>query len=177
MPSSRPLPELLRHVILVGLVFFALPAQAVPSAAGDPVAGAQQFRTCAACHSLQPGRNRTGPSLAGVVGRKAGTAAGFLRYSQVLKASGAIWDEQTLDAWLTDPRAFLPGTRMVFRGVPDPRIRADLIAYLTQVGPLGPAQQPGDMGMGGGELPDLKQAGPQNRVTVWRDNLNERDSP
>lgn len=140
------------------------------AASGDPAQGAQLFgRACGACHSLAPGEHRTGPSLAGVVGRKAGTADGFHRYSQALKDFGAIWDERTLDAWITDPRAFLPGTRMVFRGAPDPQARADLIAYLAQVGQQGPAQRPGEMvGMGDGDLPDLKQVGPQNRVTAIR---------
>lgn len=139
------------------------------AASGDPAQGAQLFgRACGACHSLAPGEHRTGPSLAGVVGRKAGTADGFHRYSPPLQASGVVWDETTLDAWITDPRAFLPGTRMVFRGVPDPQARADLIAYLAQVGPQGPAQQPDGMGMAGGELPDLKRIGPENRVTAIR---------
>lgn len=150
------------------MVFAFLPTQATTAAAGDPVAGAQQFRACAACHALEPGRNRTGPSLAGVVGRKAGTAADFRRYSPALKDSGLVWDERSLDAWITDPGAFLPGTRMMFRGLPDPRARADLIAFLEQARSPDAAQQEGDMGMGGGELPDLKQAGPQNRVTAIR---------
>ena len=168
MPCSWPLPALLRHVILGGAAFLVLLAQTVRSAGGDPVAGAQQFGACAACHSFEPGRNCIGPSLAGIPGRNAGTAGGFCRYWQTLKDSSTVWDEQTLDAWLTDPRAFLPGTRMVFRGVPDPQARADLIAYLAQAGPQGPAQQPDGMGMAGGELPDLKRIGAENRVTAIR---------
>lgn len=139
MLKACSLPSPLRHVILSGAVLLVLPAQAARSAGGDPAAGAKQFGACAACHSLAPGRNRTGPSLAGVVGRKAGTAPGFRRYSQALKDSSTVWDEQSLNDWLTDPQAFLPGTRMAFRGLPDPRARADLIAYLAQAGPNGTA--------------------------------------
>ena len=158
MPCSWPLPALLRHVILGGAAFLVLLAQTVRSAGGDPVAGAQQFGACAACHSFEPGRNCIGPSLAGIPGRNAGTAGGFCRYWQTLKDSSTVWDEQTLDVWLTDPQAFLLGSRMLFCGVRDLRARADLIAYLAQAGQGSQAQQPGDMGMGGGDLPDLKQA-------------------
>jgi cytochrome c len=139
------------------------------AAAGDPAHGAQVFRACAACHSLEPGQHRTGPSLAGVLGRTAGTAAGFRRYSPALKASGVVWNEATLDAWIADPRAFIPGNRMGFRGLSDAQARADLIAYLAQTEPqAAEAPQGGMMGMGGGDLPDLKTAGAEQRVTAIR---------
>ena len=98
------------------------------SAAGDAKHGKAVFVRCAACHTLETGKNRIGPSLAKVVGRKAGTAAGFA-YSPALKAYGKVWDARLLDAFLAAPTKVLPGTRMVM-AVADPKDRADLIAYL-----------------------------------------------
>jgi cytochrome c len=150
--------------------FLASVSVSAIAASGDPVRGAQLFgRACGACHSLAPGQHRTGPSLAGVVGRKAGSAEGFHRYSPSLQASGVVWEGTTLDAWIADPQAFIPGTRMGFRGLPDPQARADLIAYLAE-----PARQNTDtpqggmMGMGGGTPPDLKTLGPEYQVTAIR---------
>ena len=71
-----------------------------------------------------------GPSLAGVWGRKAGTAPGFTRYSEALKTSGVTWNAETLDAWLINPARFIPNNRMTFPGIDDATARADLIAYL-----------------------------------------------
>lgn len=79
------------------------------SAAGDVERGAQVFRACVACHSFAPARHLTGPSLAGVWDRKAGTAEGFGRYSPELKRSGIVWDSKNLDAWLKSPSALVPG--------------------------------------------------------------------
>src|ERR671918_1179020 len=100
------------------------------AAAGDPEAGAQVFRTCAACHTLEPGVHRTGPSLAGVFGRKAGTAESFHRYSDALRSADLVWREDALNRFLADPQAFLPGNRMTFPGISDAQARADVIAYL-----------------------------------------------
>lgn len=99
-------------------------------AAGDVERGAQLSRACVACHSFAPARHLTGPSLAGVWDRKAGTAEGFDRYSQELKRSGIVWDSKNLDAWLKSPSALVPGNAMVFGGIPDARDRSDLLAYL-----------------------------------------------
>lgn len=76
-------------------------------------------------------KNKIGPSLAGVVGRKAGSISGFA-YSAANKNSGDTWDEQTLDAYLTDPRKFIPGTKMVFAGLKNPEDRRALIEYLKE---------------------------------------------
>jgi cytochrome c len=139
---------------------------AAPAERGDPERGARGFRLCAACHSLVPDRNLTGPSLAGVLGRPAGALEGFRRYSPELKGSGVVWGESALDSWLADPQAFIPGNRMVFRGLPDAQARADLIAFLAQAGQGQAATQPGQaMGMGGApEMPDLKTLGPESQV-------------
>src|SRR5260370_37045424 len=97
---------------------------------GDPKGGAELFRAWAACHSLAPDRNMTGPSLAGIWGRKAGSLESFERYSPALKASNAVWDENTLDEWLKSPPRLIPDNRMIFAGISDTRQRADLHAFL-----------------------------------------------
>ena len=138
-------------------------------AGGDAVEGAKVFRACAACHSLAPGRHMTGPSLAGLWDRKAGTAAGFTRYSDALKSAAVTWNAQTLDSWLTDPRAFIPNNRMSFPGIHDAKARADLIAYLQQA-----SSSQGEMPEGGGmmgmsgNVPSLKQLQPKQQVTAIR---------
>ena len=124
------------------LLLAAILASAPARADGDAGEGAKIFRACAACHSLVPGRHMTGPSLAGVWGRKAGTAEGFARYSDALKSSGVTWDAHSLDAWIANPRAFIPNNRMTFPGISDARARADLIAYL-QAASSGQAESEG----------------------------------
>jgi len=97
------------------------------ASAGDAVHGEEIYNSrCVACHS--PDANRVGPKHRGVVGRTAGSLPDF-NYSKAVKNSGVVWDDQTLDKWLTNPQAFIPGQRMNFK-VADPADRADLIAYL-----------------------------------------------
>ena len=125
----------------------------VAFAAGDAGRGAQVFRNCAACHSLEPGMNMTGPSLAGIFGRKAGALPSFHRYSTALTGSGLVWEDQTLDAWIRNPAALVPANEMEFPGIPNATERANLIAYLheaTVSSQAGAAAQRG--------LPDLKSA-------------------
>ena len=86
-------------------------------------------KNCAICHTLEAGKNKIGPSVAGVVGRKAGSVPGFA-YSAANKNSGDIWDAQTLDTYLADPRKFMPGTKMVFAGLKNLQDRKALIEYL-----------------------------------------------
>ena len=99
----------------------------------DPAKGKQIFVKCQVCHSLDAGVNKIGPSLHGVVGRKAGTAPDF-NYGTAMKDSGLTWDEATLNAYLTNPRKLVPGTRMIFVGLPKEQDRQDVIAYLKQTG-------------------------------------------
>lgn len=115
----------------LGSVFWVYASS--PSVVGDSARGAQIFPACRACHSLDPGRNMTGPSLAGIWGRKAGSLESFERYSPALKASGIVWNEKTLDAWLKSPAEFIPDNRMTFPGIKGDKVRADLIAYLRAV--------------------------------------------
>jgi cytochrome c len=135
---------------------------------GDAVRGQQNFRACAACHSLEPGRNMTGPSLADLWGRKAGGLASFERYSDALKSSGIIWDDKTLDEWLTDPHFLVPDNLMSFEGIKDAKVRADLLAFLKEATKPGAApKQSAQMpmkGMGGGQDPNLKKIAPDRQV-------------
>ena len=101
-------------------------------AAGDTAKGKKVFAKCKACHSVKKGKNKIGPSLNGVFGRKAGTAPGFKRYSSAMKKSGVVWDDKTLDKFLTKPRSFLKGNRMPFSGLKKKSQRDDLIAYLKK---------------------------------------------
>jgi len=87
------------------------------------------FAQCMSCHSVKPGVNGLGPSLAGVFGRKAASEPTFA-YSDALKSSGLTWNEANLDKWLTGPMVMVPGTKMTFAGQPDPAKRQELIEYL-----------------------------------------------
>jgi len=119
---------------------------------GSPMRGQKDFRACAPCHSLDPDRNMTGPSLANLWGRKAGSLPSFERYSNALKSSGIIWGDRSLDAWLTDPPRMVPGNDMPFEGIKDAGARADLLAFLKEATkPGAPAQtaQNNMKGMGG----------------------------
>jgi cytochrome c len=109
----------------------AAPDTATPAPAETAAADARPaaFAQCIACHSVEPGKNGVGPSLAGVFGSKAGSVAGF-NYSPANKASGLTWDEATLDEYLTAPMKKIPGTKMTYAGLTDPAQREALIAYL-----------------------------------------------
>jgi cytochrome c len=116
--------------ILLALLAFAFvtPANA-QTAPGDPARGASVYeQRCSGCHSLDA--NRVGPAHRGVHGRRAGAAPNFA-YSDAVRRSGIVWNDATLDRWLTNPQALIPGQRMNFR-IADPRERADVIAYLKR---------------------------------------------
>ena len=105
-------------------------ARAALAEAGDPEKGKAVFEQCAACHSLGDPGDYDGPMLKGVIGRKAGSLEDY-RYSAAMKRSDVTWDATTLDKYVTDPQAFLPGNRMAFAGISDKAQRDDLIAYLS----------------------------------------------
>ena len=145
------------------VVFLSLAMQAA-LAAGDAKRGAQLFQQCMACHSVEEGEHMTGPSLAHVWHRKAGTVEGFMRYSDALKSANVIWDEATLDKWLANPERFAPGTSMTFPGLKAPKDRADVAAYLKAVAEnSAPPAGRGDMGMRGGKA-DLRKAPAEAQV-------------
>jgi cytochrome c len=159
------------------LVVIALATMAsstpVVAETGDAARGQRDFGVCAPCHSLEPDRNMTGPSLAGLWGRKAGSLPSFERYSDALKSSGIIWDDRSLDGWLTDPPRMVPDNEMPFNGIEDARDRADLLAFLKEAtkpgAPQQTAQQGGMGGMGGmmgggGRAPNLKSLEPNMQV-------------
>ncbi|HEV3372212.1 MAG TPA: cytochrome c family protein [Xanthobacteraceae bacterium] len=118
----------------VGVLIGAMVLVAATGAAradGDPARGEKRFEECATCHTVERGVNNVGPSLNGLIGRKAGEIADF-RYSPALKKSGLTWTPQTLDTFIADPQKEVPGNRMPFAGMPDAGDRADLIAYLQK---------------------------------------------
>jgi len=136
--------------------------------------GAPAYRICAACHSLQPGVHLSGPSLAGLWGKKAASIAGYGRYTQALKKEDIVWDEDTLNAWLADPQALVPGTTMMFRGVKKDETRVNLIAFLRQALAEGGAAKVVKDGliskdMAEGQIPSsLQEAGPDKQITAIR---------
>jgi cytochrome c len=117
----------MRFTIMVAAGLLAISGSAY--ADGDAAAGAVVFKKCAICHSPEAGVNKIGPSLHGVVGRKSGSIEGY-NYSEAMKNSDKTWDPATLDTYLTDPKAFIPGIKMIFVGLKDPKDRQDVIAYL-----------------------------------------------
>jgi cytochrome c len=94
-------------ILAISFVSFGFATQSL-AAEGNPARGQRVYDACAACHSLQPGRNLTGPSLAGLWNRKAGSLASFNRYSSALKSADIVWNDRTLDAWIADPQHVVP---------------------------------------------------------------------
>ena len=132
--SAPPPPERTDAQRIAALA--ALPA---PYNQADLENGASRFALCRSCHTInQGGSASTGPNLFGHVGRPAASLPGF-NYSAELRAAGIVWDGPNLDRWLTNPRAMIPGTKMIFVGMPDATNRRDLIAYLMVEGSPPPA--------------------------------------
>jgi cytochrome c len=127
-------------IVRPALAVAALLLVAQPARAQDAAAGEKVFLACKACHQVgETARNGIGPSLNGVIGRKAATVPGF-NYSEALKNSGLTWDAATLEAYNRDPKARVPGTKMVYAGLKDDQKLKDLQAYLAQFGPDGKKQ-------------------------------------
>lgn len=121
------------RIHIVGIAFGVLLIPMTGARADEP--GEAVFKkNCAICHELAPGKTKLGPSLAGIVGRKAGSVPGYA-YSVANKNSGVTWDEKTLDTYLTDPRKFMPGTKMTFPGLKNADDRKSLIEYLSHAEP------------------------------------------
>ena len=119
---------MLKWVLAAGLIA----AGSAAASAQDADAGKSVFNKCRACHSPDAGKNMVGPSLHGVVGRKAGSVEGF-NYSDAMKVSGKTWDDATLDAYIADPKGAVPGNKMVFVGIKDETDRKNIIAFLKTV--------------------------------------------
>jgi cytochrome c len=118
---------------LIGGLIALLACAGSALADGDPAKGAKVFARCKICHTLDAGVNKVGPSLHGVIGRHAGAVEGF-SYSDAMKNSGVTWDDKSLDAYLADPKGFIPGNKMAFAGLKKEQDRQDVIAYLKQAG-------------------------------------------
>jgi cytochrome c len=160
---------------LISAITFLLALNPQSFAADESASRGQRvFGACATCHSLQPDQNMTGPSLADLWGRKAGSLPSFDRYSTALKSANVVWNDKTLDEWIEDPQHLVPDNQMTFAGIKDGRQRADLLAFLKQATQPGAsvAQQGGQMGgmggmggmMGGGRVSNLKNLDPEDRV-------------
>jgi len=164
--------RLLCFVLLVvpgAIACSAVLAQSPPApvTAADADRGAVVFRQCVSCHALTPGLHLSGPSLAAIWNRKAGTVEGFTRYSDALRKAGVVWNDSTLDRWLANPQAVVPGNLMTFAGIESATERADLIAYLKDVSTGRRAAAPEPTG-GARTRPDLKQMGREFRVRTIR---------
>ena len=117
----------MRRAVIAGLL---LAGSTTAALAADPAAGEKIFKTqCGICHAVAAGQNRIGPTLFGVVGRRAGSVPGF-NYTADHKKLDITWDAAILDKYLTNPRAMVPDTSMVYAGLKNDAERADLIAYL-----------------------------------------------
>jgi cytochrome c len=113
-----------------GVAALMLAESATAALGADPAAGQQIFKAqCGICHSVAAGVNGIGPTLFGVVGRRSGSVPGF-QYTADHKRLGVTWDAATLDKYLTNPRALVPDTTMIYAGLKDHTERANLIAYL-----------------------------------------------
>ena len=120
--------KLIKALSLIALSFALSTTPAL--ATGDAVAGEKVFKKCKACHVVDAEKHKTGPHLVNIMGRAAGSADGYKKYSNAMKSSGIVWNEETLDGYLEKPKAYVKGTRMVFAGLRKEEDRADVIAYL-----------------------------------------------
>jgi cytochrome c len=124
----------MRALIIAGLMLFTSTAA---SLAQDAAAGEKVFAVCKACHQIgETAKNAVGPVLNGIIGRKSGGFPGYA-YSDANKNSGLTWDEPTFREYIRDPRAKVPGTKMIYAGLKDEQKISDLLAYLKQYGPDG----------------------------------------
>lgn len=116
----------------IALGFAAVLCMGAPAySAGDPVAGQKVFNKCKTCHEVDQLKNKVGPELVGIFGRKAASAPDF-KYSDAMKNSGITWNEQTLAQYVKDPKGFIPGNKMAFPGLKSDQEVDDLLAYLKQ---------------------------------------------
>ena len=124
---------MLRWCLVVGAMI-TVPAAAL---AQDAAAGKKVFNKCTPCHNIGPGaKNKVGPELDGLFGRKAGTVAGF-NYSDGMKKAGWVWDAATFKEYITDPRKKVPGNKMMFPGLKEEQEREDIAAYIGSFNPDG----------------------------------------
>jgi cytochrome c len=119
--------------VLLALALLSAAPLSAAQAQGDPEMGKRQFGACLACHTVEAGGpNRIGPNLHGIMGKKAGTANAEFAYSDVLKNSGIVWNDETMLAWIKKPSALLAGTKMTFIGMPKEEAQQNVLAYLKE---------------------------------------------
>jgi cytochrome c len=124
----------MRSLLIAALAFAASGGTAL---AQDVEAGETSFKKCLPCHDIgEDAKNKVGPKLNGLDGRHSGSIEGF-NYSDANKNSGITWSEATFKEYITDPRAKIPGTKMIFPGIKNEKERDNLWAYLKQFGPDG----------------------------------------
>jgi cytochrome c len=122
----------MKKLVLSALVVMASSVAATASLAQDVAAGKTSFNKCLACHAIGEGaRNKVGPELNGLDGRKSGTAAGY-SYSDANKNSGITWNKEQFLDYIKDPKAKIPGTKMIFAGIKNEKEASDLWAFLAQ---------------------------------------------
>jgi cytochrome c2 len=122
----------MRVVAMLTAAIIPFAAFGAACADGDPVRGEQLYADCIACHPVERDVHGIGPSLADIIGRKAGAIAGY-RYSGALSRSGLTWTPEALDTFIADPQASVPANRMPYAGMTNAADRADLIAYLQKI--------------------------------------------
>lgn len=158
-------------IAAITMIGTSMPLATGVAATGNPDRGRRVFGVCVACHSLEADKNMTGPSLASLWNRRAGSLPSFTRYSPALKSSDIVWNDRFLDSWIENPQHLVSGNEMTFPGIKDAQQRADLLAFLkdaTQSGEA-PAQTQRNDGqmvgmMGGSAVPNLKNVDPESRV-------------
>jgi cytochrome c len=124
--------QIMKKFALSALVIMGSSAAATAALAQDAEAGKASFNKCLACHAIGEGaKNKVGPELNGLDGRKSGTAADY-NYSDANKNSGITWNEAQFKEYIKDPKAKIPGTKMVFAGIKNEKEVNDLWAYLSQ---------------------------------------------
>lgn len=112
------------------LTFLLVMTALTPAMAGDIEAGEKVFKKCKACHVVDQEKNKTGPHLVNIFGRAAGSLESYTKYSTAMKESGIVWNDETLDAYLENPRKYVKGTKMAFGGLKKEEDRLNVIAYL-----------------------------------------------
>lgn len=120
-----------KAVILAGLTLVIAMPTTQALADGDAKKGKRVFNKCKTCHNLTKTKNKIGPHLVGIFGRKAGSVEGF-KYSPAMRKSEIVWDEKTIALYIEKPKKFIPKNKMVFAGLKKPKQRADVIAYMKE---------------------------------------------